>query len=110
MSGEGDRSVLVIGAAASSAVPSCGRSRTHAGASSGACAAVTASAAPPSSDLDRAETVAAAIAGVDLVVDPVPHPELTVERAVLRAGGGSIRRSPFERSYDDRRKGATEYT
>src|ERR687898_3663915 len=53
-------------------------------------------------DLDRAETVAAAIAGVDLVVDPVPHPELTVERAVLRAGGGSIRRSPFERSYDDR--------
>jgi saccharopine dehydrogenase-like NADP-dependent oxidoreductase len=41
-------------------------------------------------DLDRAETVAAAIAGVDLVVDPVPHPELTVERAVLRAGGALI--------------------
>jgi NAD(P)-dependent dehydrogenase (short-subunit alcohol dehydrogenase family) len=38
-------------------------------------------------DLDRPETVAAAIAGVDLVVDPVPHPELTAERVVLREGG-----------------------
>lgn len=35
-------------------------------------------------DLDRPETVAAAIAGVDLVVDPVPHPGLTAERVVLR--------------------------
>jgi saccharopine dehydrogenase-like NADP-dependent oxidoreductase len=38
-------------------------------------------------DLDRPETVAAAIAGVDLVVDPVPHPALTAERVVLREGG-----------------------
>ncbi len=38
-------------------------------------------------DLDRAETVAVAIAGVDLVVDPVPHPGLTAERVVLREGG-----------------------
>jgi NAD(P)-dependent dehydrogenase (short-subunit alcohol dehydrogenase family) len=38
-------------------------------------------------DLDRPETVAAAISGVDLVVDPVPHPELTAERVVLREGG-----------------------
>jgi NAD(P)-dependent dehydrogenase (short-subunit alcohol dehydrogenase family) len=41
-------------------------------------------------DLDRPETVAAAIAGVDLVVDPVPHPELTAQRAVLRDGGALI--------------------
>jgi hypothetical protein len=41
-------------------------------------------------DLDRPETVAAAIAGVDLVVDPVPHPELTAERVVLREGGALI--------------------
>jgi hypothetical protein len=41
-------------------------------------------------DLDRPETVAAAIAGVDLVVDPVPHPDLTAERAVLREGGALI--------------------
>src|SRR5215216_1787636 len=41
-------------------------------------------------DLDRPETVAAAIAGVDLVVNPVPHPELTAERAVLREGGALI--------------------
>ena len=38
-------------------------------------------------DLDRPETVAAAIADVDLVVDPVPHPGLTAERVVLREGG-----------------------
>jgi hypothetical protein len=31
--------------------------------------------------------VAAAIAGVDLVLDPVPHPGLTAERVVLRDGG-----------------------
>jgi hypothetical protein len=41
-------------------------------------------------DLDRPETVAAEIAGVDLVVDTVPHPELTAERAVLREGGALI--------------------
>src|SRR5215218_296662 len=41
-------------------------------------------------DLDRPETVAAAVAGVDLVVDPVPHPELTAERVVLREGGALI--------------------
>jgi NAD(P)-dependent dehydrogenase (short-subunit alcohol dehydrogenase family) len=41
-------------------------------------------------DLDRPETVAGAIAGVDLVVDPVPHPELTPERVVLREGGALI--------------------
>ena len=33
-------------------------------------------------DLDRPETVAAALAGVDLVVDPVPHPGLTAERKI----------------------------
>jgi hypothetical protein len=38
-------------------------------------------------DLDRPDTVAAAIVGVDLVVDPVPHPGLAAERAVLRDGG-----------------------
>jgi NAD(P)-dependent dehydrogenase (short-subunit alcohol dehydrogenase family) len=38
-------------------------------------------------DLDRPETVAAALAGVDLVVDPVPHPGLVPERVVLREGG-----------------------
>lgn len=41
-------------------------------------------------DLDRPETVAVAIAGVDLVVDPVPHPELSAERVVLREGGALI--------------------
>jgi hypothetical protein len=41
-------------------------------------------------DLGRPETVAAAIAGVDLVVDPVPHPGLTAERVVLREGGALI--------------------
>ncbi len=41
-------------------------------------------------DLDRPETVAAAIARVDLVVDAVPHPELTAERVVLREGGALI--------------------
>jgi NAD(P)-dependent dehydrogenase (short-subunit alcohol dehydrogenase family) len=41
-------------------------------------------------DLDRSDTVAAAIAGVDLVLDPVPHPGLTAERAVLREGGALI--------------------
>jgi hypothetical protein len=41
-------------------------------------------------DLDRPETVAPAIAGVDLVVDPVPHPQLTAERVVLREGGALI--------------------
>lgn len=43
-------------------------------------------------DLDRPETVAAAIVGVDLVVDPVPHPALTPERAVLSQGGALGRR------------------
>jgi hypothetical protein len=41
-------------------------------------------------DLDRPETVSAAIAGVDLVVDPVPHPDLIAERLVLREGGALI--------------------
>jgi|SRR5215211_9117351 len=41
-------------------------------------------------DLDRPETLAAAISGVDLVVDPVPHPELAAERVVLREGGALI--------------------
>jgi NAD dependent epimerase/dehydratase family len=41
-------------------------------------------------DLDRPETVAAATAGVDLVVDPVPHPQLTAERVVLREGGALL--------------------
>jgi hypothetical protein len=41
-------------------------------------------------DLDRPETVAPASAGVDLVVDPVPHPGLTAERVVLREGGARI--------------------
>jgi dTDP-4-dehydrorhamnose reductase len=34
-------------------------------------------------DLDRSETVAAAIAGVDLVVNAVPHSGLTAERVVF---------------------------
>jgi hypothetical protein len=38
-------------------------------------------------DLDRPETVAEAIAGVDLVVNTVLHPELTAERTVLERGG-----------------------
>jgi NAD(P)-dependent dehydrogenase (short-subunit alcohol dehydrogenase family) len=38
-------------------------------------------------DLDRPETVATAIAGIDLVVDAVPHAGLVPERAVLREGG-----------------------
>ena len=38
-------------------------------------------------DLDRPETLESAIAGMDVVVDPVPHPGLTAERAVLRDGG-----------------------
>jgi NAD(P)-dependent dehydrogenase (short-subunit alcohol dehydrogenase family) len=41
-------------------------------------------------DLDRPETVAAASARVDLVVDPAPHPGLTAERVVLREGGALI--------------------
>jgi NAD(P)-dependent dehydrogenase (short-subunit alcohol dehydrogenase family) len=41
-------------------------------------------------DLDQPETVAAAIAGVDLVLDPVPHPGLTAEHVVLREGGALI--------------------
>jgi hypothetical protein len=41
-------------------------------------------------DLDRPETVAAAVASVDLVVDPVPHPELAAERVVLREGGALL--------------------
>jgi hypothetical protein len=90
MSGEGDRSVLVIGAHgvlggtvvrafedARWRVVRGVRRRDGGGGSAFV-------------DLDRAETVAAAIAGVDLVVDPVPHPELTVERAVLREGGALI--------------------
>src|ERR687898_1488750 len=90
MSGEGDRSVLVIGAQgvlggavvrafedARWRVVRGMRRRDGVGGSAFV-------------DLDRAETVAAAIAGVDLVVDPVPHPELTVERAVLREGGALI--------------------
>jgi NAD(P)-dependent dehydrogenase (short-subunit alcohol dehydrogenase family) len=38
-------------------------------------------------DLDRPDTVAAAIVGVDLIVDTVPHPGLIPERAVLCEGG-----------------------
>ncbi len=38
-------------------------------------------------DLDREETVARAIADVDLVVNPVPHPGLVAERLVLARGG-----------------------
>jgi NAD(P)-dependent dehydrogenase (short-subunit alcohol dehydrogenase family) len=41
-------------------------------------------------DLDRPETVAESLAGVDLVVDPVPHPGLVPERVVLREGGALI--------------------
>jgi NAD(P)-dependent dehydrogenase (short-subunit alcohol dehydrogenase family) len=41
-------------------------------------------------DLDRPETVAEAIADVDLVIDPVPHPDMTPERIVLREGGALI--------------------
>src|SRR5918994_715282 len=90
MSGEGDRSVLVIGAQgvlggavvrafedARWRVVRGMRRRDGVGGSAFV-------------DLDRAETVAAAIAGVDLVVDTVPHPGLTAERAVLRAGGALI--------------------
>jgi hypothetical protein len=42
-------------------------------------------------DLDRPETVPAAPAGVDLVVDPVPHPGLKAEAVVLRDGGRAYR-------------------
>lgn len=38
-------------------------------------------------DLDRPHTIASAIADVDLVINVVPHPELTAERLVLRDGG-----------------------
>jgi len=38
-------------------------------------------------DLDQPETVAAAIAGADLVINTVLHPELIVERTVLEQGG-----------------------
>jgi hypothetical protein len=38
-------------------------------------------------DLDRPRTVAAAIAGADLVINTVLHPELVVERTVLEQGG-----------------------
>jgi NAD dependent epimerase/dehydratase family len=41
-------------------------------------------------DLDRPETVAAAIVGVELVVDTVPHSELSAERVVLREGGALV--------------------
>jgi hypothetical protein len=41
-------------------------------------------------NLDRPGTVAAAVADVDVVVDPVPHPQLTAERVVLREGGALI--------------------
>lgn len=38
-------------------------------------------------DLDRPETLEAALAGVELVVNPVPHAAMTPERVVLRRGG-----------------------
>jgi hypothetical protein len=38
-------------------------------------------------DLDRPDTVASAIAEVDLSINVVPHPELTAERLALRDGG-----------------------
>jgi uncharacterized protein YbjT (DUF2867 family) len=38
-------------------------------------------------DLDRPETVAAAVRDVDLVVSAVPHPSWTAERTVLSQGG-----------------------
>jgi hypothetical protein len=38
-------------------------------------------------DIDRPETVVDACAGVDLVINPVSHPRLSAERAVLRHGG-----------------------
>ncbi len=41
-------------------------------------------------DLDRPETVASAIADVDLVINVVPHPGMTAERLVLRDGGALI--------------------
>jgi hypothetical protein len=41
-------------------------------------------------DLDHADTVASAIAGVDLVINVVPHPALPAERLVLREGGALI--------------------
>ncbi len=41
-------------------------------------------------DLDRPETVASAIAEVDLVINVVSHPEMTAERLVLHDGGALI--------------------
>jgi hypothetical protein len=38
-------------------------------------------------DLDRPETLPEAISGMDLVINPVPHPGLAPERTVLRDGG-----------------------
>jgi hypothetical protein len=90
MSGEANRSVLVIGAHGilGGAVV---------GAFEGACWRVVRGVRRGDGiggsaivDLERPETVAAAIAGVDLVVDPVPHPELTAERVALREGGTLI--------------------
>jgi hypothetical protein len=52
-------------------------------------------------DLDRPETLAEAMRGVDVVVNTVPHPELAAERTVLECGGLLLNvadRSPGERS------------
>lgn len=38
-------------------------------------------------DLDREDTIAAALADVDVAVNTVPHPELPAERVALREGG-----------------------
>jgi NAD(P)-dependent dehydrogenase (short-subunit alcohol dehydrogenase family) len=38
-------------------------------------------------DLDTPETIARAVEDVDLIITTVPHPDLTLERYVLRAGG-----------------------
>lgn len=40
---------------------------------------------------DRRETMAIAIAGVYLLVDPMPQPGLTAERVVLREAGCHFR-------------------
>lgn len=51
-------------------------------------------------DLDQPETVAAAIAGADLVINTVLHPDLVVERTVLEQGGLLL--SVASLSLDDR--------
>ena len=41
-------------------------------------------------DLDDPHTVAAAVEGVDVVVNPVPDPGMTAERIVLERGGALV--------------------